>query len=233
MSSSVTGVAQAGSGSASPWRLRALGLVGDLGRLGAVVARVRHEVLEDHLLEVAVLGVHRRPAPRAPATRSSGVSPMPTRIPLVNGIRSSPAARIVSSRRSGCLVGDPWCTTRSGFTDSSISPCEAVTSRSRASSSREQHAHVGVRQHPALERALARPGHVRDEVLVAVLGEPRGHLGVDLGLLAGEHEQLLDAAPRRRRRAAARPRRARTGAPGASRTRSTCSSTGTCATATA
>jgi hypothetical protein len=38
----------------------ALCLVGDLGRLGAVVARVRHEVLEDHLLEVAVLAVHLR-----------------------------------------------------------------------------------------------------------------------------------------------------------------------------
>ena len=55
----------------------------------------------------------------------------------MNGIFSSPAARIVSSRRSGCLVGEPWCTTRSGLTDSSISPCEAVTSRSRARSSRE------------------------------------------------------------------------------------------------
>ncbi len=67
--------------------------------------------------------------------RSSGASPMPTRIPLVNGIRSSPAARIVSSRCSGCLVGEPWCTTRSGFTDSSIRPWEAVTWRRRDSSS--------------------------------------------------------------------------------------------------
>ena len=53
-------------------RRRALGGVGYLRRLRPVVARVRHEVLEDHLLEVAVLGVHRgqrlerlRPAPRA------------------------------------------------------------------------------------------------------------------------------------------------------------------------
>ena len=69
--------------------------------------------------------------------RSSGDSPMPTRIPLVNGIFSSPAARIVSSRTAGCFVGEPWCTTRSGLTDSSISPCEAVTSRSRARSSFE------------------------------------------------------------------------------------------------
>ena len=32
-------------------------VVGDLGDLAAVVARVRHEVLEDHLLDVAVAGV--------------------------------------------------------------------------------------------------------------------------------------------------------------------------------
>src|SRR5215208_6616157 len=32
-------------------------VVGDLSRLGPVVARVGHEVLQDHLLEVAVLAV--------------------------------------------------------------------------------------------------------------------------------------------------------------------------------
>ena len=68
--------------------------------------------------------------------RSCSVSPMPTRIPLVNGMRSSPAARIVSSRRAGSLVGEPWWATRSGRIDSSISPWEAVTSRRRARSAR-------------------------------------------------------------------------------------------------
>ena len=37
--------------------------------------------------------------------RSCSVSPMPTRMPLVKGIFSSPAAAIVSMRRAGCLVG--------------------------------------------------------------------------------------------------------------------------------
>jgi len=58
------------------------------------------------------------------AMRSSTVSPIPTRIPLVKGIRSSPAASIVSSRRAGCFVGEPACTvsiSRSEI-DSSISP---------------------------------------------------------------------------------------------------------------
>ncbi len=41
--------------------------------------------------------------------RSSRVSPMPMRIPLVNGIASSPASRIVSSRRAGSLSGDAQC----------------------------------------------------------------------------------------------------------------------------
>ena len=68
--------------------------------------------------------------------RSSGVSPMPTRIPVVNGIFSLPAASIVARRTSGCLVGEPaWtvCISRSDD-DSSIRPCEAVTSRNRARS---------------------------------------------------------------------------------------------------
>ena len=70
------------------------------------------------------------------AIRSSSVSPIPTRIPLVNGIRSRPAASIVSSRRAGCFVGEPaWTVSISrSEIDSSISPWDAVTSRSRARS---------------------------------------------------------------------------------------------------
>jgi hypothetical protein len=55
----------------------------------------------------------------------------------VNGILSSPAASIVASRAAGCFVGEPaWTVSiRRSETDSSISPCEAVTSRRRARSS--------------------------------------------------------------------------------------------------
>src|SRR3954453_22995006 len=70
------------------------------------------------------------------AIRSSVVSPMPTRMPLVNGIFSSPAARIVSRRSTGSFVGEPWWATRSERVDSSMRPCEAVTARRRARSSR-------------------------------------------------------------------------------------------------
>ena len=54
----------------------------------------------------------------------------------MNGIFSSSAARSVARRSDGSLVGDAWCATRSGRSDSIISPCDAVTSRSRARSSR-------------------------------------------------------------------------------------------------
>ncbi len=48
-----------------------------------------------------------------------------------------------------------------------------------------------MRQQAPLERPFARPHDVPREVLVPVLGQFRGHLGVDLGLLARQHEQLL------------------------------------------
>src|SRR5919198_3333437 len=51
-----------------------------------------------------------------------------------------------------------------------------------------------MREQPALERALAGPDHARGEVLVAVLAQPRLHLGVHLWPLARQHEQLLATA---------------------------------------
>ena len=78
----------------------------------------------------------RRPAPRAMRCAPPRVSPMPTRIPEVNGIRNSPAASIVAIRTAGCFDGEPaWTVSiRRSEIDSSISPCEAVTSRRRARS---------------------------------------------------------------------------------------------------
>ena len=59
-------------------------------------------------------------------------------------------------------------------------------------------ADVRVRQQPPLERPLAGPADVGGEVLVAPPAQPLGDERVDLGLLAGEDEQLLDVALRRR-----------------------------------
>ena len=49
-------------------------------------------------------------------------------------------------------------------------------------------------QDAPLQRPFAGPDDVGGEVLVAPLGEPGGDLGVDLGPLAGEDEQLLGVA---------------------------------------
>ena len=115
-----------------------------------------------------------RPAPRAPRRGRRAFSPMPDedaareRDPqLAGGADRRPAARPgPSSASPGGRRG------RRGR-DSSIRPCEAVTSRSRARSSRPSDAEVRVRQQPALERALARPHDVGDEVLVAPAPQAR------------------------------------------------------------
>ena len=184
-------------------------------------------------------GARARRAPRRapPATRSArrGVSPMPTRMPLVNGILSSPAARIVSSRRAGCFVGEPaWTVSISrSLIDSSISPCEAVTSRSRARSARSSTPRFVCGSSPRSSARSQTQATYDVKSVVPVLLQARRDARVDLRLLARQDEQLLGARRRSAGRAAARPRRARRGASGASRTRSTCSSSDTCATATA
>ncbi len=72
---------------------------------------------------------------RNAASWSARASPIPTRIPVVNGIASSPAASSVARRREGSLSGAPRCAARPSASDSSIMPWLAVTGRSAASSS--------------------------------------------------------------------------------------------------
>src|SRR6058998_3141274 len=43
------------------------------------------------------------------SARSRRVSPMPTRMPVVKGICSSPASRIIARRSAGSLSGALWC----------------------------------------------------------------------------------------------------------------------------
>ena len=104
------------------------------------------------------------------STRSARSSPMPTRMPVVNGIASSPAASSVASRRAGCLSGAPRWHGRSARSDSSIIPCEALTVRSSASSSRDSAPGVGVRQQSGLlQHQLAHRCQVLDRRPVPVL----------------------------------------------------------------
>ena len=54
-----------------------------------------------------------------------------------------------------------------------------------------------MRQDAALERALAAPGHVGDEVLEPERRQPLADAGVVVGVVAGQDEQLLHPAARR------------------------------------
>ena len=117
-----------------------------------------------------------------------------TRMPLVNGICSSPAARIVSRRRAGCLVGEPACTVciKRSDTDSSISPCEAVTSRRRPRSSRESTPRFVCGSSPrSSARSQVHTTYAVKSSCPYSLRRSRT-CWVDLGVLAGEDQQLLD-----------------------------------------
>ena len=64
------------------------------------------EILHDHFLDVAVARCRSRDRISA-SSRSARVSPMPIKMPVVNGTGSSPARRNVSNRAAGCLSGEP------------------------------------------------------------------------------------------------------------------------------
>ena len=171
-----------------PGRPVALGrLRRDLGRFLAVVAAVRDEVLEDDLLDVSVPGERlQRRHPVFLGLPDADQDPARERDLQVAGgpDRLQSDLRVLGRR---ALVGD----------EVRVRGLEhqALGRGHRAQPGevgRGQHAEVRVRQQPAVERFLAGPRHVGDEVLEpecfqAVLHRRR---------LAGEHEQLLDAAAR-------------------------------------
>ena len=173
--------------------LAALGLVGDRRRLGAVVTLVGHEVLQDQLLQVAVLGLH----------LGQGLQRGHAVLGRLADPHQDPAGE-----RDGELPGGPdrlqphlRVLGRRALMDHQIAahrlqhqPLRGGDLAQPGQLVARAHPHVGVRQHPPLQRPLAGPGHIRDEVLVAVAGQPRRHLGVDLRLLTGQHQQLLGAA---------------------------------------
>ena len=236
MSSTVTGVAHSGSGASPVTTAPSLrrsarpapprGLVGDLGDLAPVVARVRHEVLEDHLLDVAVARVH-------------GGERLERGDALVLGLadadqdaareRDPQLARRLDRRQP--RGPGAWSASRRARSPSGArrpTPASGPSRRSPragARGRRGQHAEVRVRQQPALERPLAGPDHIGGEVLVPVLAQPRARPRRSPRASRRSARAAPCSRGGRRRRAAARPRRARAGAPDASRTRSTCSST--------
>ncbi len=174
-------------------------LLRDVRDLGAVVPRMRHEVLQDHLLEVPV--AWRVDA----ASASSDCDPLllgladpdqdPARegdLQLAGGLDRRQAQRRVLGRRAGVdslhqPLGDRLQHQPLGGRHLA-QPGQVVA---------VEDTEVGVRQHPPLEGPLAGPDDVGGEVLVAPLGQARGDLGVDLGPLAGEDQQLLGVALQR------------------------------------
>ena len=207
MSSSVTGEAHAGHVGA-PRRPSVIPAAPSAARAAAsaisatsapVVARVRDEVLEDHLLDVAVAAVDlgqrlERRDPLLLGLADPDEDPARERDPqLAGGLDRLPGAP------RGCFVGDPaWTVSISrSLTDSSISPCEAVTSRRRARSSARATPMFVCGSIPRSSARSQAQADVGGEVLVAPRAQPLGDDRVDLGPLAGQHQQLLDVPPQR------------------------------------
>ena len=173
--------------------LAILGFVGDLRRFGPVVAGMGHEVLQDDLLDVAVLALqlgqrlqrldalgrgladaHQDPAGEGNAQLAGGPDRLQSHRRVLGGRALVDHQLGVDRLQHQALRGGDLA-----------QPGE-VLARERTE--------VGVRQHAPLQRTLTGPRDVGGEVGVTVLRQPRRHLGVDLGPFAGEHEQLLRAA---------------------------------------
>ncbi len=169
------------------------GAIGDVGDLLPVVAGVGDEVLQDHLLDVAVALLHRgerlqRRDPLVLGLADPDEDPGGEGDPLLAGglDELEPHRRMLGRRARVDRLHQPLAhrlehqALRGGH-------------RSQAAQVRAgDDADVRMGKEPALERPLAGPGDVGGEVVVAPFGEPGGHQGVHLRLLAGQHEELLD-----------------------------------------
>src|SRR6266545_469013 len=140
---------------------------------------------------------------RRDSARSRRVSPIPTRIPVVNGIDRRPASSMVRRRTAGTLSGEPKC--GPPFAESlsedvsSIIPIDALTCFRRAMSSHDMT--PGLRRGSLGERAVVavvpaqhreRDEHlprVRDAPAVAHLAVPRRQPQELLELLTARGEQ--------------------------------------------
>ena len=156
------------------------------------------EVLQDHLLQVAVALVQageRLQRRHAVVLRLADPDEDPARerdAQLAGGFeRPEPQARVLGRR---ALVRDQVVAQRlehHPLRRGDLAQASEVGARERAE--------VRVGEDAALEGALAAPHHVGDEVLEPEPREPLAHAGVVAGVVAREYEQLLDPAPRRAR----------------------------------
>ena len=145
--------------------------------------------------------------------RSSRVSPMPIRMPVVNGTRSSPAIRIVSSRAAGILVGRAEVRAARSHSRadalSSMMPCETDTVRSATARRASMHPGLTCGSSPVSSSTSAPPRPDRQSWCVTERVELFARSAVaQLGLVAQSEQRLL-AAGRLPGRAIPAPRRAR------------------------
>ena len=121
------------------------------------LGRVRHrgaglgaEVLDDDLLEMAVLGVQRAQRQQRLDPLAPGLADADQDAARERHARARRRLRIVASRTAGRLSGQPWCgpprSHSRSAADSSISPAETETARSRSRSRSAHHARIDVRQ---------------------------------------------------------------------------------------
>ena len=130
--------------------------------------------------------------------RSSRVSPMPMRIPVVKGMRSSPASRIVSSRTAGPLVGR--AEVRAAALREAVGgrlehdPLRRRDLAQRGELVARHHSRIRVRQQAGLvEHEAAHAHEVLDRRLAAELGQLFPRRAVPPLRLVAEREQCLPA----------------------------------------
>ncbi len=174
---------------------RSRGRVGDIRHLGPVVTRVRNEVLEDDLLQMAVAHMDRGEGFQrfdtlllalADADQDPGGE---GDLQLPRGLdRRQPRGGMLGRRAGVDRVHQPL---GNGLQHQPLGGRHLPQTSEILTA---EHTEIRVGKHPSLQRPLAGPDDVGGEVGVAPLGQPRRHDGVDLGPLAGEDEQLLGVA---------------------------------------
>ena len=161
------------------------------------------EVLDDDLLHAAVAPGRRGAARTSTRPARPSVSPMPIRMPVVNGTFERPASSSTRSRTAGSLSGEPKCAPCGSSNSrrdvvSSIMPIDGATGLSRCSSAQRHHAGVQVRQQAGLlEHQDRHRPDVGERRVVAVRVEPLARRGPAVLGPVAEGEQRLLAAQRR------------------------------------
>jgi hypothetical protein len=174
-----------------PVRLRRVG--GDVRGLLAVVAAMRHDVLQDHLLQVAELGVDRGEHLQRLDALLLGLADADEHAGGERDAQLSGDPHHLQARR-GLLRRRPLVDDEPGNRRLEHESLRRVDLAQPGDRLARQDAEVGVGEDAALERALAHPHDIVDEVRETKLGQACLDARMSVRRLAGEHEQFLDPA---------------------------------------